>query len=104
MIHLIKLFLPKLLLLKPVAAGRATDLFKLSDSQNISWDRSFARGKLSTATSTSHTYLFNTKTSEYFRCQVSMAVRTRQERGDPRANRQSLHPEAARRLFDLGRR
>jgi hypothetical protein len=74
MIHVLKLFLPTFLLLMPVAAGRATNLFTLSNSHNISCDRSFAQGKLSTATCTSYTHLLNTETSEYFRCQVSMAV------------------------------
>ena len=31
-------------------------------------------GKLNTATCKSYAYVFNTKTSEYFRCQVSLAL------------------------------
>lgn len=57
-----------------VAAAKADDLFKLSNSQNISCSRGLAPGKLNTATCTSYTYVFNTKTSEYYRCQVSLAL------------------------------
>jgi hypothetical protein len=55
-------------------AARAEDLFRLANQQNISCSRGLAPGKLNTATCTSYTYVFNTKTSEYFRCQVSLAL------------------------------
>lgn len=58
----------------PLAAAHAEDIFKLSHSQNISCSRGLAPGRLNTATCTSYTYLLNTKTSEYFRCQVSLAL------------------------------
>ena len=57
-----------------VAAAKADDLFKLSNSQNISCSRGLAPGKLNTATCKSYTYVYNTKTSEYYRCQVSLAL------------------------------
>ena len=55
-------------------AAQADELFKLSNNQKISCSRGLAPGKLNTATCKSYTYLFNTKTSEYFRCQVSLAL------------------------------
>jgi hypothetical protein len=57
-----------------LAAARADELFKLGNSQNISCGRSLKRGKLKIATCTSYTYIFNVKTSEYFRCHASLAV------------------------------
>jgi hypothetical protein len=56
-----------------VPAARADD-YQLSHNQRISCSRGLAPGKLNTATCKSYTYLFNTKTSEYFRCQVSLAL------------------------------
>src|SRR6202045_4471430 len=50
------------------------DEFKLSNNQRISCSRGLAAGKLNTATCKSYAYLFNVKTSEYFRCQVSLAL------------------------------
>jgi hypothetical protein len=60
-----------LLTLVPVAQA---DEFKLSNNQRISCSRGLSAGKLSTATCKSYAYLFNVKTSEYFRCQVSLAL------------------------------
>jgi len=57
--------------LVPVARA---DEFKLSNNQRISCSRGLSAGKLSTATCKSYAYLFNVKTSEYFRCQVSLAL------------------------------
>jgi hypothetical protein len=48
--------------------------FKLSNNQRISCSRGLSPGKLNTATCKSYAYLFNTKTSEYFRCSVSLAL------------------------------
>jgi hypothetical protein len=56
-----------------VSAARA-DEFALSHNQRISCSRGLAPGKLSTATCSSYAYLFNVKTSEYFRCQVNLAL------------------------------
>jgi len=50
------------------------DDFKLSNNQRISCSRGLSAGKLNTATCKSYAYVFNTKTSEYFRCQVSLAL------------------------------
>ena len=56
-----------------VPVARADD-FKLSNNQRISCGRGLSPGKLSTATCKSYAYVFNTKTSEYFRCSVSMSL------------------------------
>ena len=50
------------------------DDFKLSSNQRIACSRGLSAGKLNTATCKSYAYVFNTKTSEYFRCQVSLAL------------------------------
>jgi hypothetical protein len=55
-------------------AAQADELFKLLNNQRISCSRGLAPGKLNTATCKSYTYIFNTKTSEYYRCQVSLAL------------------------------
>ena len=57
-----------------VSAADADELFTLSKSHRIACSRGLAAGKLNTATCTSYTYVFNTKTSEYFRCQASLAL------------------------------
>ena len=59
------------LALVPVAHA---DDFKLSNNQRISCSRGLAPGKLNTATCKSYAYIFNAKTSEYFRCQVTLAL------------------------------
>ncbi len=56
-----------------VSAAHA-DEFKLSNSQRIACSRGLSPGKLNTATCKSYTYVFNVKTSEYFRCQVSLSL------------------------------
>jgi hypothetical protein len=61
-------------LLLPVADAACADEFKLSSNQRISCSRGLMAGKLNTATCKSYAYLFNAKTSEYFRCQVSLAL------------------------------
>jgi hypothetical protein len=57
--------------LVPVAHA---DDFKLSNNQRIACSRGLSAGKLNTATCKSYAYLFNVKTSEYFRCTVSLAL------------------------------
>jgi hypothetical protein len=57
--------------LVPVAKA---DEFKLSNNQRIACSRGLMAGKLNTATCKSYAYLFNVKTSEYFRCQVTLAL------------------------------
>jgi hypothetical protein len=56
-----------------VSFARA-DEFRLSNNQRISCSRGLAAGKLNTATCKSYSYIFNVKTSEYFRCQVSLSL------------------------------
>jgi len=57
-----------------MASVAAADDFKLSNNQRISCGRGLSAGKLSTATCRSYAYLFNTKTSEHFRCSVSLSM------------------------------
>ena len=61
------------ILWSPVADSHA-DEFKLSNNQRISCGRGFSAGKLNTATCRSYAYLFDVKTSEYFRCTVSLSM------------------------------
>jgi hypothetical protein len=58
----------------PLADAACAGDFKLSNNQRISCSRGLSAGKLNTATCKSYAYVFNTKTSEYFRCQVSLAL------------------------------
>jgi hypothetical protein len=75
MSHVMKACLPVVFSMATlVSAAGADELFKLSNNQRIACSRGLAAGKLSTATCKSYTYIFNTKTSEYFRCQVSLAL------------------------------
>jgi hypothetical protein len=60
-----------LTMLAPVANA---DEFKLSESQNISCTRGHRSGKLSTAVCKSYAYVFNVRTTEYFRCTVALAL------------------------------
>jgi hypothetical protein len=60
-----------MVMLAPVAGA---DEFKLGNNQRISCSRGLSAGKLNTATCKSYAYIFNVKTSEYFRCQVSLAL------------------------------
>jgi hypothetical protein len=57
----------------PGAAAHAAE-YQLSNNQRISCSRGLSPGKLSTATCRSYAYVFNVKTSEYFRCSVSMSL------------------------------
>jgi hypothetical protein len=61
-------------LMMMLAAVAEADEFKLSNNQRISCSRGLSAGKLNTATCKSYAYIFNVKTSEYFRCQVSLAL------------------------------
>jgi hypothetical protein len=54
-------------------AASAND-YRLGNNQRISCSRGLSPGKLSTATCKSYAYVFNIKTSEYFRCSVSMSL------------------------------
>jgi hypothetical protein len=61
-------------LISTMAPAAYADEFKLSNNQRISCGRGLSPGKLSTATCKSYAYVFNTKTSEYYRCSVSMSL------------------------------
>src|SRR5436305_5984027 len=57
-----------------MASAALANEFRLSNNQRISCSRGLSPGKLSTATCKSYAYLFNIKTSEYYRCQVSVSL------------------------------
>ena len=57
-----------------VSVAVAADDFRLSSNQRISCGRGLSAGKLQTSTCRSFAYIFNTKTSEYFRCAASIIV------------------------------
>src|SRR6201989_836844 len=72
--HVIKVCLGFALPLLTLVSAAHADEFKLSNNQRISCSRGLSAGKLNTATCKSYAYVFNTKTSEYFRCQVSLSL------------------------------
>jgi len=71
--HVVKICLGALSLMTLVGVAQA-DEFRLSNNQRIACSRGLSPGKLNTATCKSYAYLFNVKTSEYFRCSVSLAL------------------------------
>src|ERR1700744_4216373 len=71
--HIVKIAVGVALFIPLSNVARADD-FKLSHNQRISCSRGLSAGKLNTATCKSYAYVFNTKTSEYFRCQVTLAL------------------------------
>ena len=72
--HVIKICLGLALPLLTLVSVARADEFKLSNNQRISCSRGLSAGKLNTSTCKSYAYLFNVKTSEYFRCQVTLAL------------------------------
>jgi hypothetical protein len=72
--HVMKIGFGAALSLVALAGVAQADDFKLSSNQRISCSRGLSAGKLNTATCKSYAYLFNAKTSEYYRCQVSLAL------------------------------
>ena len=72
--HVMKIGLGVALSFMTLAQAAAADDFKLSNNQRIACSRGLSAGKLNTSTCKSYAYVFNTKTSEYFRCQVSLAL------------------------------
>ena len=72
--HVMKFGFGIALSLMTLATAACADEFRLSSNQRIACSRGLSAGKLNTATCKSYTYVFNTKTSEYFRCQVSLAL------------------------------
>ena len=57
----------------PVAATAAENL-ALLNNQRIACSRGLSPGKMSTVTCRTYAYLFNTRTSEYFRCTASLSM------------------------------
>lgn len=60
-----------------LAAGigvSAADDFKLSNNQRIACGRGLNAGKLQNINCRSYAFIFNTRTSELYRCQVSVGV------------------------------
>ena len=74
MIHVMKTSLAAALSFMTLASVAAADDFKLVSTQRIACGRGLAPGKLNTATCKSYAYLFNTKTSEFSRCQITLAL------------------------------
>ena len=72
--HVMKIGLGVALSFMTLAQTAAAEAFKLSNNQRIACSRGLSAGKLNTSTCKSYAYVFNTKTSEYFRCQVSLAL------------------------------
>jgi hypothetical protein len=72
--HVMKICLGVASLLVTQVSFAHADEFKLSNNQRISCSRGLSAGKLNTATCKSYAYIFNVKTSEYFRCSVSLAL------------------------------
>jgi hypothetical protein len=72
--HVMKIGFGVALSLMTLTQVARADEFKLSNNQRISCSRGLSAGKLNTATCKSYAYVFNAKTSEYFRCQVSLAL------------------------------
>ena len=72
--HVMKIGLGVALSFMTLAQAAEADDFRLSNNQRIACSRGLSPGKLSTATCRSYAYLFNVKTTEYFRCQVSLAL------------------------------
>ncbi len=57
-----------------IAGANAADEFKLSNNQRIACGRGLNAGKLQIINCKSYSFIFNTRTSEFYRCQVSVAV------------------------------
>src|SRR5271154_3121200 len=72
--HVMKICLGAASLLVTLAPVAHADDFQLSQNQRISCSRGLSPGKLNTATCKSYAYIFNVRTSEYFRCSVSLAL------------------------------
>jgi hypothetical protein len=70
----VKTCLAAALSLMTLASVAAADDFKLVSNQRIACGRGLAPGKLNTATCKSYAYVFNAKTSEYARCQATLAL------------------------------
>ncbi len=63
-----------LLVLGSTNVAKANDVIKLSSNQRILCSRGLSAGKLQNINCKSYAYIFNSQTSEFYRCQVSVAV------------------------------
>jgi hypothetical protein len=72
--HAMKICSGVALLFVTLVPAAEADEYKLSNNQRISCSRGLSAGKLNTSTCKSYAYIFNAKTSEYYRCQVSLAL------------------------------
>ncbi|MBI3702035.1 MAG: hypothetical protein HY242_16535 [Afipia sp.] len=57
-----------------VANAAPGDAFKLSNNQRIACSRGLNAGKLQNINCKSYAFIFNTRTSELYRCQISVGV------------------------------
>jgi hypothetical protein len=72
--HIVKICFGGAFMVVTLASAAQADEFKLSNNQRIACSRGLSAGKLNTATCKSYACLVNGKTSEYFRCSVSLAL------------------------------
>lgn len=72
--HVMKICLAVGLSFVTLVSAAYAEAYKLSNNQRISCSRGLSPGKLSTATCRSYAYIFNIKTSEYFRCSITLAL------------------------------
>jgi hypothetical protein len=72
--HVVKIGLGAALSVMTLAQAVEANDYRISSHQRIACSRGLSPGKLNTATCRSYAYIFNVKTSEYFRCQVSLAL------------------------------
>lgn len=56
------------------STAKAADDIKLSSNQRISCNRGLMQGRLQTSTCRSYAYIFNAKTTEYYRCSAGVTV------------------------------
>lgn len=56
------------------AAPASADDIRLSSNQRISCNRGLASGRLQTSTCRSYAYIFNAKTTEYYRCNAGVTI------------------------------
>lgn len=54
--------------------AKSADIYTLSNNQRISCNRGLTPGKLQNIACKSFAYVFNSVTSEFYRCQISVAV------------------------------
>lgn len=68
------LFILALAVVAGTLDARAADDIKLSNNQRIACGRGLNAGKLQNINCKSFAYIFNAKTSEFYRCQVSVGI------------------------------